>query len=116
MRFPNRLNTEDFAAAIANEADLSLVNARRFLAALCDVVTREMAAGNSIAVTNFGTWSARERPELKGRHPQTHELYSVKASQVVNWRTSPRLAQIVRNRDTTATTRKRPSPRHKQSA
>lgn len=110
---PTRMNSEQLTRAIARESGLTASAARRFLSVFRDVVTCQLAAGNSVAVTNFGTWLPNERPTRNARNPQTGETVSVEGFTAVKWRTSPRMADIVRAHDTTATTHKhssRPQP------
>jgi DNA-binding protein HU-beta len=113
---PTRLNATAFEQAVAEEAGVTAAAVHRVLDAVRDVVAREIAAGNSIAITNFGTWLAIEHPARYARNPQTGGRVLVPGKQGVKWRTSPRLAEIVAARDTEATTRKRPSGRRKPAA
>lgn len=113
---PTHMNTTLLAEAVAAEADISNEEASRVLFALCDVVARNLAAGESIAITNFGTWYASDCAPRKARNPQTGETVTVEARRVVRWRTSPRMAEMVRAQDTSATLRKRPSRRKAATA
>lgn len=107
MRFPNRLNTTDLQAAVRRESGVKAADVQRVFAALGDVIARELAAGRSIAWTNVGTWLPVDRPARYARHPQTGDRYLIPAKHAATWRASTRLAEIVADRDTEATTRKR---------
>jgi DNA-binding protein HU-beta len=109
MSKPDRMTTTGLEEAIAAEAQLSAAQAARAVAAFRDIVTREVAAGRSVALTNFGTWLPYEWPARKMRNPQTGAAIAAPGFRSMKWRTSPRAADIVRAHDTTATTRKRSS-------
>lgn len=112
----SRLNTAELVYAVAKKSGIVVDDVHLVLLALRDVVARELAAGNSVAVTNFGTWRAKDLPARKRRNPKTGEYFMGDGHRAVRWTTSPRLAAIVRAKDTTATTRKRPSGPHSQNA
>jgi DNA-binding protein HU-beta len=65
------------------------------LRALFDVVGREVAAGNTIFVTNFGTWKTREEPFGMRRNPQTGEWFPQAARQVPKFVWAPAIRAAV---------------------
>jgi len=109
MRTSDRMTTTGLEKAIAKEASLTADQAHRAIAALRDIVTREVAAGRSVTLTNFGTWEAREWPTRSMRNPKTGNIIRIPSFRAMKWRTSPRAHEIVRAHDTTASTLKRPS-------
>lgn len=71
-----------------------------------DVVAQTLAAGDSLTISNFGTFSAHERPARKARNPQTGETVEIPAQRVATFKATGRLREMVRDGDTTSTIRK----------
>lgn len=70
----------DLIAAIAEKADISKKDADKALAALIDVVTDALKAGDKVQLTGFGTFEVRERAARTGINPQTKETITIAAS------------------------------------
>lgn len=104
-----RLNHMALAHLVAKELQISQEDAANMIRVTLDVITRAVAAGHDVNITNFGTWMPRVKPEHKARNPQTGGRVVVPAKQLLRFRTAPRLAQIVGDSDRTASTRKLPS-------
>ena len=58
---------------LAERADLTKRAAEDSLNAMLDIVTEELAAGNKVTLTGFGTFLVRHRAARMGRNPQTNE-------------------------------------------
>ena len=65
------MNKQELVAAVAEAAGLSKVKAELALNAVMNTVTSELAAGNEVALLNFGTFGFRTRAARPGRNPQT---------------------------------------------
>jgi DNA-binding protein HU-beta len=65
-----RINKIELAEKIANEADMNKKDAKEFLDTFVDVVIDELKEGNSVSVTGFGKFSAKERAGRMGVNPQ----------------------------------------------
>lgn len=70
---PVRINQSALTKMVAGESGMPEGVTADVLRALFDVVGREVAAGNTIFVTNFGTWTTRSLPVRQVRNPQTGE-------------------------------------------
>lgn len=70
----------DLIAAIAEKADISKKDADKALAALIDVVTDALKAGDKVQLTGFGTFEVRERAARTGINPQTKATITIPAS------------------------------------
>ena len=57
------LNTTALAAHVARELGVTLDDGHRAVDAVLNTITRALAAGHSVTVTNFGSWHAVDRPE-----------------------------------------------------
>lgn len=95
--------------AVAAELGIPLGEAQDHVHAVLNVITRTLAAGHSVTVTNFGAWDARMRPEHTARNPQTGGRVHVPARRRARFAAAERLQDTVAAGDTTATIRKRPS-------
>lgn len=49
---------------------------------LLEVISKEMAAGNKVQFTGFGTFSSAKRAKKEGRNPQTGEKLTIPAKKV----------------------------------
>lgn len=100
------LTTTSLAKALATELDITPHAARDTLTAVFDVITRTVAAGHDVAITNFGTFRARQFDQRTARNPQTGQPVTVPATQAIRFRVSTNLRAVIAARDTTATIRK----------
>lgn len=103
------LNKTALAAHVAAALGVTVDEGHRAVDAVLNTITRAVAAGHSVTVTNFGSWHAVDRPERTARNPQTGESVTVPARREIRVLTSPRLREIVRGGDPAASIRKRPS-------
>lgn len=103
------LNKTQLAAAVAGELGVSLDDGFRALNAVLDSITRTVVSGHDVTITNFGTFRAIEHSARLARNPQTGERIPVPARASVHFRVAPRLREVVRAGDPTASIRKRPS-------
>jgi nucleoid DNA-binding protein len=104
------LNKAALAAAVAAELGTTTQEGHLAVDAVLNAITRTLAAGHSVSITNFGSWHSVPRPARQTRNPQTGESLTVPARQGIRVRTSPRLRDLVRAGDVTAASiRKNPS-------
>jgi nucleoid DNA-binding protein len=103
------LNKTSLAAAVAAQLGVSIDDGYRALDAVLNTITRTVAAGHDVTVTNFGTFRAVEEAARIRRNPQTGESVPVPAYPTVRFRVSPRLREVVRSGDPAASIRKRRS-------
>lgn len=57
----------------------------------------ELAKGNKISVSGFGTFDISERAEREGRNPQTGETIKIAASKSVKFKAGKELKEKVNN-------------------
>ncbi|WP_137991228.1 HU family DNA-binding protein [Streptomyces vilmorinianum] len=93
-----RLNTTALVHTVAAELDISQERARDAVFTVFDIIARAAAGGHDTAITNFGTFVSSRTSKRKARNPQTGETLTVPAHQVVRFRPSPRLVDVVRRR------------------
>jgi DNA-binding protein HU-beta len=103
------LNKTDLAAAVAAELGVSLDDGYRALDAVINTIARTVTSGHDVTVTNFGTFRAVKHSARTARNPQTGAPVQVPVRAAVHFRVSPRLREVVRGGDPSASIRKRPS-------
>ena len=68
---------------VAQEADMTKKEASLAVNAVLDTIEKALKNEDSVALPGFGTFSVRERPERKGRNPQTGEEMTIPAGKAV---------------------------------
>ena len=63
----------ELIAAVAEKANLTKKDAEAAVNGALDVITESLKGGDKVTLVGFGTFEVRERPERKGRNPQTGE-------------------------------------------
>lgn len=74
------MNKNEFIAAVAEKTGTSKADATASVDAVLDVVADQLAAGNQVVLSGFGTFETRERSARTGRNPQTGEAIDIAAS------------------------------------
>lgn len=73
------MNKSQIVANIAAELEMPKVKVAAVVNGVLDQVVAAVAAGETVSITGFGTFSARERAERQGRNPQTGEALVIQA-------------------------------------
>ncbi|HWI84683.1 HU family DNA-binding protein [Ramlibacter sp.] len=71
--------------ALAQATGESQAAAARALDALTQIISREIASGEEVAITGFGSFKASDRAERSGRNPQTGQPITIAASRSVRF-------------------------------
>lgn len=107
-RITGRVNTTRLIEIVAADTDARPADVRDIVMATFDAIARANASGHDVAVTNFVTFTAHRLKRAQRRNPQTGEMFTSPAHQVVRVRVSDHLADAVRRRDRQVTIRKAP--------
>lgn len=67
------MTKRDLIEIVAKKAKLTNKAARDAVQAVFDTVTENLARGEKVVVTGFGTFEVRRRASREGRNPQTGE-------------------------------------------
>ena len=67
-------------AAVAKKASLTRDQSDRAISAAIDLICENLAAGEKVQITGFGTFEVRERGERKGRNPYSGESITIQPS------------------------------------
>ncbi|GGM29069.1 HU family DNA-binding protein [Pseudomonas asuensis] len=74
------MNKSELIQAISEKADLNKAVAEKALNSLVEVISGELAKGETVALVGFGTFQVSERAARKGRNPQTGQEIDIPAS------------------------------------
>jgi len=82
------LNLDDLADAVQLKSERALTKAliKDILKEAFDAIDDASAAGDQVRIHNFGTFSRKDRPERKGRNPQTGEAITIAASSALSFK------------------------------
>ncbi len=69
----------EIVAKIAEDAEITLVQAQKALNSFIEVTTTALKAGDKVALVGFGTFSAVNRAARIGRNPQTGKEIKIAA-------------------------------------
>jgi DNA-binding protein HU-beta len=89
------MNKSELIDAIAQSAGLTKADAGRALDGFTKTVEEALKAGDSVTLVGFGTFSVKERPERKGRNPQTGEEITIKAAKIPSFKVGKSLKDAV---------------------
>lgn len=67
------MTKRDLIEIVAKKAKLTNKAARDAVQAVFDTITENLARGEKVVVTGFGTFEVRKRVQREGRNPQTGE-------------------------------------------
>ena len=89
------MKKSEIIALIAENTELSKADVERVYNATFDLFKDELANGNKISVSGFGTFDISERAEREGRNPQTGETIKIAASKSVKFKAGKELKEKV---------------------
>lgn len=70
----------DLIAKVALNADMTKKDAEKAVNALFAAMADALKEGEKVAISGFGTFEVRERPEHQGLNPRTKEPITIAAS------------------------------------
>ena len=89
------MKTAELIAAMAAKAGIKKTDAQKALDAFIEVVSEELAAGEKVQLTGFGTFEVAERAAREGRNPQTGETMTIAASKNPKFKAGKALKDLV---------------------
>jgi DNA-binding protein HU-beta len=89
------MNKAELIDAIAANAELSKVDAKKALDAFITATTGALKKGDRVALVGFGSFSVSARAARKGRNPQTGKEIKISAKKVVRFKAGAELAETV---------------------
>ena len=85
----------ELIAAVAESAGLSKKDAEKAVNGTLNATTEALKQGDKVSLVGFGTFEVRERPERKGRNPQTKEEITIAASKLPAFKAGKALKESV---------------------
>lgn len=89
------MNKADLINAIAAEAGLSKVDAKKALEAVVANISKALAAGDKVGLVGFGTFSVAARGARQGINPATKKPITIAAKKVAKFKAGAELANAV---------------------
>ena len=89
------MNKADLIGAIAAEAGLSKVDAKKAVEAFVSAVTKALQEGDKVSLIGFGTFSVAERSERTGINPSTKATITIPAKKVAKFKAGAELSEAI---------------------
>ena len=89
------MNKAELINAIAEEAGLTKVDAKKALEAVVKGVSDALVAGDKVSLVGFGTFAVRERAARTGRNPQTGETIQIASAKIPSFKPGKALKDSV---------------------
>ena len=74
------MNKQDFVKLLAQEAELTTRQAALAVDSMVEIIMDQVAAGEKIQFSGFGTFERKERKARTGRNPRTNEPVPIPAT------------------------------------
>lgn len=82
------MNKAQFVEAVALEANISKVDARKAVDAMIRITARTLREGERLTLTGLGTFSVVQKAERVGRNPRTGAPMKIPSRKAVKFRPS----------------------------
>ena len=90
------MNKADLISAVAAEAGLSKVDAKKAVEAFVSTVTKALQEGDKVSLIGFGTFSVAERSARTGINPSTKATSTIAANKVTKFNPGAELADAIK--------------------
>jgi len=90
------MNKVELSEKIAQKTDLPKVQAIKILETIIEIITSSLKSGGEVALTGFGTFSAKKRAARKGVNPKTGEKIQIAAMTVPKFKAGKALKDALR--------------------
>jgi nucleoid DNA-binding protein len=79
---------KEFTKLMMEKTSLSSIEIAELQAACSDLIIQQVAQGNTVVFSGFGTFEQKEKPERKMYNPTTKEFKTIPARQTLGFRPS----------------------------
>ena len=90
------MNKADLISAVAAQANLTKVDARKALDAIIAVTGDTLKKGDKLTLVGFGTFSVNNRSERTSRNPRTEGKIKIAAKKIVRFKAGAELTKKVK--------------------
>lgn len=80
---------------LAEKNELTKAQTERVFNSIFDMFKDELAKGNDVAISGFGSFKVSKRAAREGRNPQTNEKIKIPARKAVTFKAGSALKDIV---------------------
>ncbi|HPB55453.1 MAG: DNA-binding protein HU [Candidatus Aminicenantes bacterium ADurb.Bin508] len=89
------MNKAELVAAVAQQAEISKVQAGKVVASFLEGVTHSLKSDVSVTLVGFGTFKVIKRKARKGINPRTKKAINIKASKAPRFVAGKKLKEAV---------------------
>ena len=89
------MNKAQLVEAIALDANISKIDARKAVDAIIRVTVQSLREGERLTLTGLGTFSVQQKSERVGRNPRTGEAIKIPASKQAKFKAGKGLKDAV---------------------
>jgi DNA-binding protein HU-beta len=89
------MNKSDLIAKIAEDSEITKVQANAALDSFIQAVTKTLKGGGKVTLVGFGTFSVTKRAARKGRNPQTGAEIKIKAKKIAKFKAGKELSEKI---------------------
>lgn len=89
------MNKSELIAKIAEDAEVTKVQAAAALESFVEAVTKTLKKGDKVTLVGFGTFSVVKRAARTGRNPKTNEKIKIKAKKVAKFKAGKELSEKI---------------------
>lgn len=82
------MNKHELVRAVANNAGITIKDATVALDAVVEAITDGLKKGETIQISGFGVFEAKNKPAHKGINPKTQETIMIPAAKVPSFKFS----------------------------
>ena len=90
------MNKAQLVDAVASEAGITKVDAKKSLDAFVKVVGDALKKGDKLTLVGFGSFSVAKKPARTGRNPRTGAAIKIAPKSVVKFRPGSELSMLVK--------------------
>ena len=85
----------EMISTLAEKNELTKAQTERVFNSIFDMFNDELAKGNDVAISGFGSFKVSKRAAREGRNPQTNEKIKIPARKAVTFKAGSALKDIV---------------------
>jgi DNA-binding protein HU-beta len=91
------MNKDALVQEVAKQTNATQKQVAETLTATLEIIEKQVAKGEKVALVGFGTFEARKRNAREGRNPQTGEAIKIEAKVVPAFTAGKRFKETVSN-------------------
>ena len=89
------MNKTELAAVVAEKSGLTKKDVERVVAATFETITAQLAKGEKVQLSGFGSFEVKAREARVGRNPRTKEAIQIPASKAPVFKASKTLKDMI---------------------